>query len=281
MLHVELFLTYVFNQKHSGSRLSSSRCQWEGFDVTHGHLHLVAPTSSLLLLLLFGETTRRGEGCHVRTGFRGSDAEGKWELQREQTVWQAHDNFISYIVLAVTLQLIVLRGILVNFSQAFAFLRYDRLMFGHLGSKKKSEGRSGAPDKRVESSGGEWRGSNRLYSCWLLFGEIPHECRPRRSVRRSSARGLWSTALLWHGWTHLCCFYTINAPRLKTAPFKTTTKSLETPQTSPEYDAPLFYSFLSSRTDPVPNHNTCLTKCFGVRFHPVSSADEDWFITDI
>ena len=89
--------------------------------------------------------------------------------------------------------------------------------------------------------------------------------------------------LLCYDMDELICaaFYTINAPRLKTAPFKTTTNSLETPQTSPEYDAPLFDTPLSRRANPVPNHDTCLTKCFGVRFHPVSSADEDWFITDI
>ncbi len=58
----------------------------ESSDVTYyGHLHLALLTSSLLLLLLFCETIHWGEGCHVKTVFRGFDAKGKWKLQRKQT----------------------------------------------------------------------------------------------------------------------------------------------------------------------------------------------------
>ena len=36
-----------------------------------------------------------------------------------------------------------------------------------------AEGRSGGADKRIESSGGEWRGSTGPDSCCPLFGDIP------------------------------------------------------------------------------------------------------------
>lgn len=82
------FFDHLLNQKYSKSHplLPWWRHGSESFDVTYrGHLHLALLTSSLLLLLLFCETIHPGEGCHVKTVFRGFDAKGKRRLQRKQT----------------------------------------------------------------------------------------------------------------------------------------------------------------------------------------------------
>lgn len=90
----------------------------------------------------------------------------------------------------------------------------------------KAEGGSGRADKRVESSGREWRGSNRLDSCCLLFREIPTSAVPP-VVYGEAQPGVFEVLLCYYmDGAHLYYYYTFNAPFLKTAPVLQTATNL-------------------------------------------------------